>query len=130
MGAIEEKLISLYHGLDKTNQEALLAFAEFLGQRGVMIPKSLLSQAPPEPVVKEPPEKHDIPRPEEERVVAAIKRLSKTYPTLDKRKMLNETSGLVTAHIVQGRDMKEVIDELEDIFLREFELLLAEAEEE
>jgi len=55
----------------------------------------------------------EIPRPEEERVVAAIKRLSATFPMLQKSSMLNETAALMSEHILKGRDAVEVIDKLE-----------------
>ena len=62
------------------------------------------------------PEPEVIPRPQDEKVVAAVKRLSKTYFMLDKKKMLGVTSDLVTQHLLHGRDALEVIDELERVF--------------
>jgi hypothetical protein len=47
-----------------------------------------------------------MPRPSQESVVAAIKRLSKTYEMLDRGPMLNETSALMSAHVLQGRPVK------------------------
>ena len=41
---------------------------------------------------------------------------------LDKAKLLNDTSGLVTQHIMQRRPHIEVIDELEAIFIRHYQL--------
>jgi hypothetical protein len=41
---------------------------------------------------------------------------------LDKSKLLTDTSGLVTQHIMQGRPHVEVIDELEVIFTRHYQL--------
>ena len=79
---------------------------------------------PAEP--RELPEPRDIPRPDSEKVVAAIKRLSQTYFMLDKSKMLGYTSDLMTQHIIHGRDGVEVIDELELVFLREYEKLKPE----
>lgn len=63
----------------------------------------------------------DIPRPESESVVAAIRRLSQTFPMLDKEALLHETSALMTAHLMQGRGAVEVIDELEIVFRRHYE---------
>jgi len=63
----------------------------------------------------------DIPRPDQESVVKAIKRLGATYPMLDRSKMLNETSILMTQHVIHGRDAVEVIDELEILFRRHYE---------
>jgi len=59
------------------------------------------------------------PRPEQESVVAAIKRLNATYFMLeDHAGLLNEASVLMTQHVMQGRDINEVIDELETVFAR------------
>ena len=66
-----------------------------------------------------------IPRPENESVVAAIKRLTATYPMLDKPQLLNETSALMTKHVMQGVGVVEVIDELEDLFLRFYNELIS-----
>ena len=59
----------------------------------------------------------------QERVVAAVKRLSKTYFMLDKSKMLGATSDLVTQHIMQGREASDVIDELEQVFIDQYQRL-------
>ncbi len=64
-----------------------------------------------------------IPRPAEETVVKAVKRLRATYPMLDARKLLNQTSELMTQHIVQGREAIEVIEELEILFRTHYEKL-------
>jgi hypothetical protein len=106
--AEEQILLKHFRCLPPAQQQQLLEFAEFLlkqhGQRAV--------EPPPAPA--------DIPRPGQESVVGAIKRLSATYPMLDRSKMLHETSGLMTQHVMQGRDAVEVIDELEILFQRHF----------
>ena len=63
----------------------------------------------------------NLPRPENESVVAAIRRLSKSYRMLDKSDMLHETSDLMSSHVLKGRPAEEVIDELEVLFLRHYE---------
>jgi hypothetical protein len=110
MASDEKQLIKLFKQLAPSERETLLAFAEFLSSRS---PK--LTAPGPKPTPRH------IPRPKEESVVAAIKRLSETYHMLDKPKLLNETSALMTQHIMQGRDLEEVIDEMEDIFRRHYE---------
>lgn len=105
----ERQLRSLFTALDHDDQETLLAFAEFLAGRKK------------EPVPTELPEPRSIPRPQKESVVGAIKRLSATYPMLEKGRMLNETSNLMTQHIMRGRAATEVIDELEALFKRHYE---------
>ena len=64
-----------------------------------------------------------IERPAEESVVGALKRLSRSYPMLDKTEMLSATSDLVATSIMQGSDPAGVIDELEEIFHTHYEQL-------
>ncbi len=104
------RLLQLYQQLSETDRGALTAFAEFLAARDA----SAVGEATPvEPL--------EIPRPADESVIAAIRRLSRTYHMLDKGAVLHETSGLMSAHILQGRVAAEVIDELEALFLRHYE---------
>jgi hypothetical protein len=105
----EKRLLALYNGLPEAERGSLLAFAEFLAAR----------TAPLAPAVSQQP--LDIQRPAEETVVAAMKRLRATYPMLDHSKMLHEASGLMAEHMMQGRPAPEVIDELEQMFLRYYE---------
>ena len=49
-------------------------------------------------------------------MVAAIRRLSASYYMLDRRFLLHEASGLMAAHVMQGRSAESVIDELETLF--------------
>ena len=108
----DRKLLKLFSRLGKEQRSTLLAFAEFLTQHGVQ------QQEP----VSTP---QTIPRPPKEGVVAAIKRLAATYPMLDKSEMLNETSGLMAEHVMQGRPASEVIDELEKLFAAHYQKLLS-----
>ena len=55
--------------------------------------------------------------------MGGLKRLSKTYPMLDKSEMLSATSDMVASHIMQGTDVSEVIDELEKVFRTHYEML-------
>ena len=120
MSSDEQKLVDLFRKLSAPDQAALLAFAEFLGRR--IISEGAEDSTRPSEQSLEP---LDIPRPNNERVVAAVKRLSRTYPMLSKNKMLGETSTLVTAHIMQGREAAAVIDDLESLFRREYDSLVA-----
>jgi hypothetical protein len=110
----EQELLRLYRKLAAGERATLLAFAEFLGSRRVA--GSVTSPGKPakvrEPEVTE--------RPEQESVVAGLKRLSRTYPMLDKSEMLSATSDLVATHIMQGTDAAIVIDELEAIFEKHY----------
>jgi len=105
MTASFQHLREIFSQLPLPEQQTLLAFAEFLHAR-----------LPPSP----PPQLQLLPRPPEESVIAAIKRLSKSYPMLDKAKILEEASKLLSEHLLYGRDRVEVIDQLEEIFLRQY----------
>jgi hypothetical protein len=108
----KEKLLSVYEKLSAFDQSAVASFAEFLLSRSPSTNGSDARSAVPDTI----PEPEHLPRPDDEKVVAAVKRLSQTYFMLDKKKILGATSDLVTQHVVQGRDAGEVIDELESVF--------------
>ncbi|NWG86546.1 MAG: hypothetical protein HXY26_03385 [Hydrogenophilaceae bacterium] len=109
MNQDERRLLRLFRGLSETQRTSLFDFAEFLASRAA-------SEAPALPQTP-----LDIPRPAEESVIQAIKRLKATYPMLTGDKLLHETSGLMTQHILHKRPAPEVIDELEAMFRRQFE---------
>lgn len=106
----EKDLLNLFRALPPEQQDTLIAFAEFLAARSGETPSEW---GEPEP----------IPRPAEEKVVHAIKRLRKTYPMLDHSKMLYVVSECMTQHVVQGKPAIEVIDELEGMFRSRYESL-------
>lgn len=107
----QKRLLKLFGQLAPAERDTLEAFAEFLAVRG-----KARDNAPPANVEPQP-----IPRPARESVVGAIKRLSATYPMLDKSRMLNQTSSLMTQHVMQGRRAAEVIDDLERLFADQYE---------
>lgn len=108
----EEKLLNLFRRLPREQAKVLIEYAQFLdAKHGV------------EPELQTP---QDIPRPEEEPVIAAIKRLRSTFPMLDPQRLLTETSELMSQHMTQGRDAVEVIDELEKVFQSHYEGLVKE----
>lgn len=112
----KDTLLGLCERLSASDLATLTRFAEFLsGARA----SALVIPSEPVPLVIPDPE--DIPRPDDERVVAAVKRLSKTYFMLDKKKMLGVTSDLVTQHLLQSRDAGDVIDELERLFRQHYQ---------
>jgi len=108
----EKKLLGVFRRLTEADQQTLLAFGEFLAGRAVPPQASAI------------PEPTHIERNPAETVVGALKRLSAMYPMLDKSKMLNETSSLVTQHVMQGRERAVVIDELEVVFKRHYERMV------
>jgi hypothetical protein len=110
--AEQRRLLKLFGRLSEADRHALFAFADFLAQRA--------AEPPPEGKDGPPPEPLDIPRPETESVVGAIKRLSKSYFMLDRSTLFNETSSLMTAHVIHGRPVAQVIDELEGLFQQRY----------
>lgn len=111
----QNRLVKLFRALPELEQSMLLEFAEFLGSRATSVPQEI-------------PEPDRVPRPSEESVIKAMRRLSSTYHMLDKAKVLNETSALMAQHVMQGRDAKEVIDELEIVFETHYRRLVSEKE--
>jgi hypothetical protein len=111
----EARLLAVFRALDARDRHALQAYAEFLALRGdagsVAAERSDGAGATaPQPEA----------RPEGESVVMAIKRLTRTYPMLDRRKLMGPTSLLMSQHALQGRAATEVIDELEVVFERHY----------
>ena len=110
----QDQLLDCFNQLAPALQQSLLDYAAFLAAQA---PASSTTASVPEPEV--------IPRPAEESVVAAIKRLSASYFMLDKPELLNETSLLMSQHVLQGREARAVIDELEALFDRHYQQLRA-----
>lgn len=106
-----KKLIALYESLDKDRQHSLSDFADFL------LAKS-------GPVLKEVPQPDDILRPETETVVGAVKRLKLKYHMVESMSVFSAASALMTDHMVKGRDVVEVIDEMETLFFDEYNKML------
>ena len=110
MTTLDDRLAAIAGRLSKEERDKLLEFAEFLESRST----HAKLQAQQEPL--------DIPRPEDESVIAAMQRLSKTYPMVNKDKLLHEAAGLMSSHVMQGRDAVSVIDDLELLFARHFQI--------
>lgn len=122
-GDREKRLTEIVQQLSAVPAETLLEFAEFLLARhgGSIIeqPKNAPAAEIPAPL--------DIPRPAQESVVKAVQRLRATYPMLDARKLLNQTSELMTQHIMQGREAGEVVEELEALFRSNYAQLVGDS---
>jgi hypothetical protein len=123
MASSERQLLDFYQRLGPDGQATLLAFAEFLCQRGAS------TVDPPRTQRVEIPEPVPIVRPGQESVVAGLKRLSQTYPMLSKTEMLSATSDLVARNIMLGTDPAQVIDQLEDIFREHYRKLRERSEQ-
>jgi hypothetical protein len=104
MAATEKELVNIFQRLPKVQKQALLDYADFLVER---------YGQEAEPVSEQP---LDIPRPENESVVKAIKRLSRTYPMLDTKALFEKTSSFMTRSLMHGEDDLLIIDEMEVFF--------------
>ncbi|MDD5241587.1 MAG: hypothetical protein PHG47_07695 [Sulfuricella sp.] len=106
----EKKLLRLFDALTAEQRDTVIAFVEFLVARN------------PAASTTEMQEPSSILRPAEEPVVKAIKRLRETYPMLNPDKLLHETSGLMMKHVMNGKPAAEVIDELEALFAKHYQV--------
>jgi hypothetical protein len=94
------RLAQTFDRLAGPDRATLLAFAEFLAGR---------SAAPAlAPVI--------VPRPADESVIQAVKRLKRSYPMLERRALMQPVGALVSAHMLDGRPAAETIDALEALF--------------
>lgn len=100
-----QALFAVFEKLDTRQQDMLLEFAATLAARDAV--------AAPATIRPEP-------RPADESVVAAIKRLIRVYPTAERRRLMGPVSLLMEQHALQGRAAAEVIDELEALFERHY----------
>ncbi len=114
---LERSIARVVSGLGEQERATLLAFAEFLQSR-----QPRRETAPLEPLA--------IPRPDVETVIEAIRRLTQTYPMIARRRVMNDTANLMTQHALHRRPAIEVIDELEVVFRRHYEGVIAERGEE
>ncbi len=147
----EQRLLEILRSLPEAEAGSLLDYAEFLLTRA---PQNQLLQAlssaaamsdhlPTENTSAESAsvstvtaeveleiniEPVDIPRPETETIIGAVKRLSESYHMLSKDKMLHETADLVGQSLMGTRDTVEVIDDLEVVFRRNYEKQFGQTE--
>ena len=134
----EERLLEILRGLPEAEASSLLDYAEFLLTRAPQnqLLEALSSAAAMQGIATEKPmpvattiakakpdniEPANIPRPQTETIIGAVKRLSETYHMLSKDKMLHETADLVGQSLMGARDTADVIDELEAVFRRNYE---------
>ena len=117
--ADEKRLRKLYRDMCSQDQATLMRFAEFLAGSPTLELEPMTEFPTPEA----------IPRAEQESVVKAIKRLTATYPMIPRERLLNETSSLMTAHVIHGKPATVVIDELEMMFTQHYTTLKTQFEE-
>lgn len=102
------QLAKTMEGLTPEQQRTVLRFAEFLRTESLQEASPATPAALPEPKL--------VPRPAQESVIRAMRRLSESYFMLDRGPLLNETSTLMAQHVLQGRSSEAVIADLEVLF--------------
>ena len=112
---IEQALLKAFRQMTPTAQCTLVRFADYLSQRHPVVPPSVSEQ----PL--------QVPRPEEESVIAAIRRLANTYPMLESDAVFSAATTLMTRHVMGQQVAVEVIDELEAIFKARYDDLHRDA---
>ena len=103
-------LIKYFKDLSQVDQKSLLSYAEFLSVRRSSEESSSKADQIPE----------ILPRPIDESVPKAIKRLSLSYPMLQDTELLHRCSTLMSDHVLKGRAAANVIDELELLFRQSY----------
>jgi len=112
VNASERRLLQAWRSLPEGSRASLLDYADFLLQRQTTA--AAVAVVPQIPL--------DIPRPNEESVIKAVRRLKATYPMLDSdHGLLNEVSAQMTRHIIHGEKADSVIDQLEVIFRHKYD---------
>ena len=106
-----DALVELYEAMDDERKRSLCDFADFL-------------YAKADPISKEIPAPEEVPRPSQETVVGAVKRLKVKYHMVESMTVFSAASTLMTDHMVKGRDVVEVIDEMEMLFEDAYQKLL------
>lgn len=132
----EQTLLSLFENLSEQDAQTLLRFAEFLAQTEMPVTtgqQQTLASRPqktgePETAGQEStiPQPVAVEKPENEKVVDALKRLSATYPMLEKKKLLDKASALVAQHVMFGQPAPVVIGQIEDLFQKEYDRFVEE----
>jgi hypothetical protein len=111
-----QQLTDLYESMDDERKLSLCDFADFLYAKAA-------------PVSKEIPPPEDVSRPQEETVVGAVKRLKIKYHMVESMTVFSAASSLMTDHMVKGRDLVEVIDEMEMLFESAYDKLLQDSKQ-
>lgn len=113
--------MALYAKLSEADRHSLVSFGCFLASQQ----RAESGADAVEPVSKEP---LTIPRPENESVIKAIRRLSETYPMLEKNHLIDDTSILMSAHVLQGKSAGQVINELELLFEQRYAIFVSKSD--
>lgn len=106
MAPERKRLLELFERLAAEQQSSLLDYAEFLAaRRHVAVPRA-----------------ESAPRPAVETVVQAIKRLNRSYPMMQRHRLMPAVEKLLAEHLIDNRPAPQVIDEMEALFAAEYRL--------
>lgn len=130
MTETEKRLLAALERLPEAAQQSVAQYAEFLVQQngGEVGDGGPLAAEPAPPAEPEAPQ--PVAPDPDEGPVKAIKRLRATYPMLERRKLLDETSQLISKRYLQDKPEGEVIAELEELFQRHYEHYCRQFEDE
>lgn len=116
-----EEIRIILEQLNHTHLHSILLFARFLlNQQQNISSDTVNDNRNNKPV--QPESIKDIHPPKDEKVVAAIKRLSASYYMLDKKKILDKAAKIVSDHMLNGKSREDAIDEMEDLFAKHYDL--------
>jgi hypothetical protein len=115
MSASSKRLVDLFKAMSEQQQQSLLDYASFLHHQSMQAGEES-KQEKLKPLVQ--------PKPDNENVVNAIKRLRSCYFMLNTNDLLNESSTLMAQFMLQGREADEVIIDLEQVFENHYEKYL------
>ena len=104
----EKNLLGLFGRLAPAQQHKLMAFAEFLASGASSTERAGRAK----PAI--------LPRPARESLTMAIRRLVRSYPMLNRRKLMSDASHCLAQYALEGRAAHEVIDDLEAVFARHY----------
>jgi hypothetical protein len=124
----EQRLLAYLRQLSQQDAHSLLRFAAFLAGDQTAVDVVIASPAADseKPSPAEIAEPQFVERPDNERVVDALKRLSGVYPMLEKKKLLDKASTLVAQHVMFAKPAKDVIDEIEKLFAEAYDKFVSE----
>jgi len=124
----EQRLLSYLRQLEEQDRYSLLRFAAFLAGDQTIETTQAVAQTTQEDdtgAADIPPPQH-VERPENERVVDALKRLANVYPMLDKKPLLDKASSVVAQHVMFAKPAKQAIDEIEKLFAEAYDKFVEE----
>jgi len=122
----EQRLLTYLRQLSPQDAHSLLRFAAFLADEQPTAEADNALELIQSDETTAIPEPQFVERPENERVVDALKRLSSVYPMLEKKKLLDKASTLVAQHVMFAKPAKEVIDEIEKLFAEAYAKFVSE----